>query len=156
MVALFLVGCALPGHPSDDGVYVSTPLIDAIGLRDESRINALLSQGVDVNKTNSEGEAPLAIAAMAGNTALMKELLRRGADIDHRALNGETALMEAAYVGDGSTALLLVRGANPCVKNKQGQTALELAEWAERANHQRDAAVILRAWFRRHRTKCTK
>ena len=156
VLILFLSFSGRVGHASDEGVLISTPLIDAIALGDGDRINALLAQGADVNESNSDGEAPLAVAAMAGNTALMKDLLRRGADIEHRALNGETALLEAAYEGEASTSLLLARGANACARNKSGQTALDLAKWAEKVHQQPDAARILRDWLHRHGLKCSK
>lgn len=107
-----------------NGVVVSTPLIDAIGLHDDKQIDALLARGVDVNQVNSQGEAPLPVAAMAGNTALIGKLLRRGADIEHRALNGETALLEAAYVGEASVSALLAHGANTCVKTSEDRQRL--------------------------------
>jgi len=152
--SILLMATTPPCPASEDGAYRSTPLIDAISSRDDRRIDLLLTQGADVNEADSEGVAPLAVAAMSDNQHLVDRLLRLGANIDRKTLGGASALMQAAAVGADATALLLEKGADPCARDIGGKTALDRAEWAEKTNRMSAAAVILRRWFKAHPGAC--
>ncbi len=87
------------------------------------------------------------IAATLGVTPpleLLDELIAAGADINAPANNRDTALHLAAY--RGYTPLvqhLLVRGADPTLRNASGETPLDVA--VREGN--REAARILREWM---------
>lgn len=73
---------------------------------------------------------PLMAACAAGNLNTARLLLESGANINAQSpLNGTTALIEAASLGDPKiVALLLDKGADPQLKNKNNQTALDVAK----------------------------
>ncbi len=59
---------------------------------------------------------------------LAQFLLNSGADINAQDVSGYTSLMRRVYEKGGSVLeFLLARGADPKIKNKQGETALDIA-----------------------------
>jgi ankyrin repeat protein len=95
-------------------------------------VNKLLRHGATVNMVSPRGRldsTALTLAAGNGQDAVLALLLKAGADADWRtARDGYTALMLAAELGHGSTVtLLLAAGANPDLKDRNGNTACELA-----------------------------
>ena len=76
----------------DDG----TPLIIAVRDGDESRVQALLRHGADVNLASLGDGNPLIVAASQGNTALARLLIEYGADVNSIVPGDETPLINAA------------------------------------------------------------
>jgi hypothetical protein len=75
--------------------------------------------------------ARLVIAANEGHDAAVRQLLTLGAPANFTDERGATALMMAARNGDlGIVQFLLLRGADPLLRDAQGQGVFE---WAERA-----------------------
>ncbi|WNJ94306.1 ankyrin repeat domain-containing protein [Vibrio ruber] len=64
-------------------------------------------------------------AARIGETEVLNTFLDAGFPINQRNPQSYTALMVAAYNGQqAATALLLQRGANACIQDKRGNTAI--------------------------------
>lgn len=108
-----------------------TPLMIAAAEGHEAVVAALLDAGAGPNATNGLGRTALMYASSSGFTAIVKALLARGANPnvvptdDH----GWTALMAAARAGRVETVqALLSGGADPDLKDKDGNTALALAQ----------------------------
>ena len=74
-------------------------------------------------------------AAKVGNTKVLHEFLKHGFPIDVQDHSGYSALMMASYYGQkDAVKLLLQQGANRCLRDKRGHTALMAAivkaEWS--------------------------
>lgn len=74
-------------------------------------------------------------AARTGELAVLQEFLQAGYPVDEPNPQSYTALMVAAYGGQGEAVeLLLAAGADACIRDKRGHTALMgamlKAEWA--------------------------
>jgi ankyrin repeat protein len=92
---------------------------------------ALMRAGADVNVADSNGETALWAAATTGPDEVFDELLRRGANPNVRVtamgFPGYTPLHMAAYSGSTKkVALLLQYGADPAIRNDEGQTPLDI------------------------------
>ncbi len=100
-------------------------------------LKLLVAKKAHVNAKDKEGETALMAAAGSGETSNVLFLLDSRAQIDAKGHDGNTALMLAAAAGPynavralettDAVKLLLSRGADPNVRNKHGQTALDLA-----------------------------
>ena len=129
-----------------------TPLAYAVTVHDPNMVKLLLDKGANVNaKFNhfQDGQRTImmqAVATTEGEDAKDKGyqtvqlLLARGAQVDARDDGGETALMYAVRGGKpGLVELLLANKANPSLRNKKNQTALEIA----RSQDQKKVAEVL-------------
>ena len=97
-------------------------------------IRRLLALGADIDVRNYKGKTGLHCAAKAGFLSVIDLLIEKGATIDAPDNNGETALFEAirSTIKDGekqraAIEALLVKGADPNLKNGKGQTPLQIA-----------------------------
>jgi len=108
-----------------------TPLHLAGHFRQTATIELLLARGADVNAVsrNADANAPLHAAAAGGADAmLMGRLIAAGARVNHRQSSAYTALHEAAAIGNADVVRLLPdSGAQPDVRNTEGQTPADLA-----------------------------
>ena len=100
----------------------------------------LLELGADIDVRNYKGKTALHYAAKAGFLKVISLLIEKGATIDALDNSGETALFEAirSTIKDGekqraAIEALLVKGANPNLKNGKGQTPLQIAKRMRRA-----------------------
>jgi ankyrin repeat protein len=83
---------------------------------------------MQLNATNSAARAPLHSAAFNLNTPMARSLLLAGALVDPLDGTGQSPLHDAARVGCLAICdLLLARGANPSLRDKQGLAPWELA-----------------------------
>ncbi len=92
-------------------------------------INTLLANGADANSTTKlNNQTPLHLAAQSGNIDAIETLLASGADVNSTTEpNGQTPLHFAASKGDFSAVKTLIDNkADTTIKNKSGNTALEL------------------------------
>ena len=91
--------------------------------------DAMLSAGVEVNP-KTVYPSPLAYAIEEHDTVMIEALLKRGANVNLRdQQSGETPLMFAARCSTPKVVkTLLDVGADATAKNKQGKTALTIAE----------------------------
>lgn len=129
-----------------------TPLAYAVSVHDPDIVKLLLDKGANVNarfRHFQDGQRTIlmqAVATTEGEDAKDKGyqtvqlLLARGAHVDARDDSGETALMYAVRSGKtGLVKLLLASKANPSLRNKKNQTALDIA----RSQDQKNVAEVL-------------
>jgi ankyrin repeat protein len=124
------------------GQFVATPLIAIAGNNDAAMTEFLLSNGANPNEGDSDNITPLAWAAIANRLDVARALLKGGAAVNHVDNFGMTPLLYAASIDFGDTAMLetlLAAGGDVNAKNKQGQTALDLAR---AFNHTKAASLL--------------
>ncbi|WP_329605646.1 ankyrin repeat domain-containing protein, partial [Rhizobium alarense] len=83
-------------------------LHDAVRDGDKTRVEQALKDNGDLTVPDEAGEPPLLIAALAGRTEIVAQLLDAGAAVGIRNKGGLTALHAAAYGGHLTTVQLLV------------------------------------------------
>ncbi|CAI8005187.1 Putative ankyrin repeat protein MM_0045, partial [Geodia barretti] len=103
----------------------------AVERYEPATLRELVRAGSDLNLQNQEGLTPLMIAVRSGRTDITNILLEGehvNLDIQEKS-TGWSALHFSAERGDSATTeALLKAGANPHVKDKNGLTALEIAQ----------------------------
>lgn len=111
----------------------------------------LLELGADINVRNYKGKTGLHYAAKAGFLKVINLLIEKGADLDATDNNGETPLFDAirSTIKDGekqraAIEALLVKGANPNLKNGKGLTPLQIAKRMRRADAGRIVELLWR------------
>ena len=140
-------------EPGQDGFR---PLTLALAEQKYEAAKALMEGGADVSTSSgSDGLTPLMIVAaqtgpaegsifLPGSTRptdIAKALVAAGADVNAQAKNGMTALMIAAVNNSAPMiGLLMDAGADPTVKNAQGQTAEDVAN----LNDNKEASQAIR------------
>ncbi|THD21293.1 putative Ankyrin repeat-containing [Fasciola hepatica] len=88
-------------------------------------VRMLLEAGCQVDSADAKGNTALHHAAMSGRVENVEMLLDAGAAIDACNENNWTPLLNAVYWNHAKVAsLLIARGANPLIKNKDGRNAL--------------------------------
>ncbi|CAI8031933.1 Putative ankyrin repeat protein MM_0045 [Geodia barretti] len=96
-------------------------------------LRELVRAGSDLNLQNQEGLTPLMIAARSGRTADITKIVLEGEHINldiQEKRTGWSALHFSAERGNAATTeALLKAGANPHLKDKDGDSALTLAAW---------------------------
>ena len=109
----------------------------------------LLELGADINVRNYKGKTALHYAAKAGFLKVINLLIEKGASLDATDNNGETALFEAirSTIKNGETQrtaieALIVKGANPNLKNRKGLTPLQVAKRMRRADAEKIVALL--------------
>lgn len=118
--------------------FKETPIMLACITGSAKIVEYLLSKEAQINQP---GWTPLLYAATNGQNEIVKLLIENHAYIDSSAPNGSTPLMMAVRGGHISTAqLLLEEGADPSIKNENGESA---ESWAEMAK-QTDLAALIR------------
>ena len=110
---------------------------NAAKANDLALVLELLRQGAELEWRNpSYGYTPLATACAYGSYEAAEALCAHGAELDARNRYQSTPLMYAACGHPKICAMLLALGADPSLKSKNGNTALD---WA-RENYDRDSA----------------
>ena len=105
------------------------------GARGHAEVVKLtLAAGANLKSTNRFGGTALIPACHYGHVETVKVLLATAIDVDHVNRLGWTALLEAVILGDGGprhqeiVGLLLARGANPNIADRDGVTPLAHAK----------------------------
>ena len=100
-------------------------LFYAVFAADTAGFSYLISQGLDVNSTDSHHITPLCWAVLDNNPELIKSSIKNGADINYLAEGGNTPLLFAIERDSLTTVKLLVdAGAKINVVDSAGLTAL--------------------------------
>lgn len=139
----FLFACA-EGELAIIKKYISERKIDPNMVNDEGRtglhmaccynhpdvFNFLMSLGVDLHRKGYRGKTALHYAAEMPNADHVVRLIEAGADVNCQDDYGNTPLHYACEDDDSIDILiaLCARGANPCIKNKDGLDPEELAK----------------------------
>ncbi len=107
----------------------STYLHDAALKGQTKAVQLLLDRGANIEAVNSSGGTPLHDAALGGSSDVMRILLDHGAAVNARDTeSAATPLMLAASLARTSAiSLLLARGADPSLRDRQGHSALDRA-----------------------------
>ena len=103
-------------------------------------MSELVAHDADVNQADQAGRTPLIVAAEQGCLALVRLLAERGAGLDHAYREDElpdavSAALRSPALDElevdemcdpyrGNTALIQVRGENPCIFWYRGNTPL--------------------------------
>ena len=104
------------------------PLADAVEKMDQTRIQSLLEQSVDVNASQVDGMTALHWAALHDDLETARLLVKAGADTNAANRYGVTPLTLACTNGNGPLVeLLLEAGADPDTTLPGGETALMTA-----------------------------
>jgi len=110
-------GNCLPWNPAE----VMRPLSWAVGPGHLEVVKFLVEAGAEIDYSGPDGMAPLASAAMCGQTDIVGYLLHHGANPNRKDSSGRTAL----YLADGETVRLLVEGgARVNIRDLKGWTPL--------------------------------
>jgi len=107
-----------------------TALHFAALYQNKNIVYILLGKGADVRALTHDRVSALHMGAGGGNESIVHALLQRNPNIDARTLhNQETPLMFAARKQHVSVLQILLKaGANPKIKNFNGQTAIHLCK----------------------------
>ncbi|ODQ50797.1 ankyrin, partial [Saitoella complicata NRRL Y-17804] len=75
------------------------------------------------------GNGPLNSACLHGDLEMVRLLLNHGARINHHGDKGDTPLHDAvANEHEDVVRILLASGANPMIKNKGGETSIDVCD----------------------------
>jgi hypothetical protein len=101
----------------------------AMSKGDETIVKYLLEAGADVNAVESDGDVPVLIRAVTGESpAIIKRILDAGAALEGTDKLGMTPLHHAVLTNNPETVrLLLARGANVLAKDRDGSTPFDYA-----------------------------
>lgn len=99
----------------------------AVAGGDRAVLESTLDGGADIDAREPNGATPLIVAAMFGQTDLVRVLIDRGATLDLQNNDGAGALHVAAlFAHPESLTLLLEVGADAELTNNDGLTALDM------------------------------
>jgi ankyrin repeat protein len=97
---------------------------------DSHALECLFDKGMEVDFENNSKRTALMVAAMAGETQTVKQLISYGADVNKADLGGYTSLMHAIEADENNQAMfdiLLNGGSNIEHKDNMGRTPLMIA-----------------------------
>lgn len=104
----------------------NTPLHIAAKIGHDECLDILTRNGANLNARDSAGNTPLIQAVKNSQYICMGNLLRAGCDINTQNHDGRTALHHACHKARGY-AQLLAAGADPDVRDNEGNSALMMA-----------------------------
>lgn len=117
-----------PNIPPDQEGLSDSPLIEALQLRDQTRVRRLLDAGASPNGKDRFGSTPLGTAIALHHSDFAELLVERGADVNLAEGRDTSPLMVAAWYCDLRVAkFLLEHGAIVRHVNQDAETALESA-----------------------------
>ena len=101
----------------------------AVRCRSADVVRLLLSHGANVDQPSKAfHKTPLFQAAYQGDTEIVGILVKAGCNVNHLDSSGNNALREAILGKHSDVVGLLVEaGADPMLKNKDGETMIDIA-----------------------------
>jgi len=115
----------------ETALLVGAQSFQSFGKNQAAVVKTLLEAGADIEARSSKGGTALMRAAPESN-GVLAVLLDRGANVNAATNAGFTALMIAADAGHiENINFLLSKGADPRLKNKEGQDAIAIAMKAD-------------------------
>lgn len=112
----------------ESAVKLKPELIDAVKKGDLEKTKKLVTQGVDVNVVDQDGESILMLGILGKYNQIAAYLIEKGANVNFKDKNFSTPLMAAANTGDIVLIKLLVsKGAIVDKLDKDGFSALMYA-----------------------------
>ena len=127
-VLLLKFGAEANVHWVDSRGEKRTPLAIACSFGNVELASLLINKGASLHVKNSRGFTLLHHAVARGDLEIAKLLLQYDMNIDEPSSSGTTALMMAVYTGQTEMVrFLLQEGADPYLKNKEGNTVLDCA-----------------------------
>ena len=97
-------------------------------MGDEAKMLQMLRAGADPDSTGPNVFNALLHFASRGNVEAVQEIVRLGANVNVQESDKWTPLMFACFRGDIQSVIFLMNnGADQTLKNKTGETALDLA-----------------------------
>jgi cytohesin len=117
----------------------------AVIMNNVDGINKVLTDSPELVDVRFLGRSPLHLAASLGKREAAEALVAKGADVQLKAdAEGTTPLQEASKNGSKDIVqLLLAKGADASAKDRQGKTALDLAQ----AKGYTEVANLLKAYM---------
>ena len=115
----------------------NTLLHEAIFHKSKECLEELMKNNLDesLKSENKDGNTPLHLAALAGDTNLMYKLIMLGSDISQTNVHGDSALHSAIRSSKFDAVLLMLNnGASKSSKNKLGETPLHTAILTKKKN----------------------
>jgi ankyrin repeat protein len=131
------------GMPTSGGKAQAELLVRSAQAGDLAAVQRILATGQNPNLGDAQGVTPLMHAAGSGHVDVVQALLAAKANPRITDEAGKSALMHASELGQSAAvkALLAARDTNPNAQDRQGRTALQLAE----ANGHIAVAALLKA-----------
>lgn len=107
---------------------IKDDIFTAIRNVDYVSVNVLLSDRINTDTVDQDGNTPLIVAAEVGNPRIVDIIISHKPDINKQNKEGDTALMIAAKTGQMEIVKKLVsHNAHILMRNKNGNTAITLA-----------------------------
>jgi ankyrin repeat protein len=130
VVERLLIGAAKDHEICSDGGYGEALLCSAAEDGKETMVELYLAARINKNARDDYGRSALYLAGSGFHGGVMERLIKAGADVNMPACDGETPLMQAVNTGhkSGVRIFLSAEGINVNAKNRNGSTALSLAE----------------------------
>jgi len=120
-------GDITPSNPGDHKKRGSE-LYNSATQKKIEEVKKLISNGADLNWSDSNGRTPLLIAAKEGTVTVLKLLVEAGANVNQASTKGHTALYKAAKYGNLEIVKLLLKyGADSSKKTPKGYTPITIA-----------------------------
>lgn len=115
--------------PLTVGYEGNTMLHHAVLHDADDIITLLLSRKVPLDSRNKDGNTPLHLAALKGNSARLHQMIEMGGDVEIKNNLGDSVLFSAIRSADYPTVhvVLHLASATPVSRNRLGETALHIA-----------------------------
>lgn len=132
--------------------YNNFPLLIAIEMGHNDIVKSLLERpNINISVKDNDTLNALHIATFKNNIEIAKLLLIKGIDVNEVTSNNETALHLAAYYGNLKMVELLIEyGANPSIKNNEGQIAKDIARDSISESDEGDIYEQIAAYIDQH------
>jgi uncharacterized protein len=121
-------------------------LIDATLASRTEEVAALLARGTPADGLGRYGSTPLYVAAVQGETEIVRILLDAGADPNKESAGESegTPLCAAASWGHAEVVRLMLQyGADPNLMERTGEVAMTALGWARRNHHDEVVRLLL-------------